>query len=104
MGVPKNQGVETFPDPAGHFGAPWWLFLILQAVWRYGVACGERVPPLPLGWYIQVLSPAGDLVAYLLKLELLEVIPGPGLSNMGGGPALIRPLFFLKMIQDKIAI
>ena len=21
-GAPKNQGVDTFPDPVGHFGAP----------------------------------------------------------------------------------
>ena len=31
-GVPKNIGVGTFPDPFGHFGAPWWPFWILQAV------------------------------------------------------------------------
>ena len=32
--MPKNFGVDTFPDPVGHFEAPWRLFLILQAVWR----------------------------------------------------------------------
>ena len=43
--MPKNLGVDTFPDPVGHFGAHW------HAVWRCGVAGGERVPPAPLGWY-----------------------------------------------------
>ena len=28
----KNLGVDTFPDPVGHFGAPRWLFWILQPV------------------------------------------------------------------------
>ena len=49
--MPKNLGVHTFPDPVGHFGAPWRPFWILQAVWRCrrcGVAGGERVPPSPL--------------------------------------------------------
>ena len=52
--MPKNLRVDTFPDPVGHFGAPWRPYWILQAVWRCrrcGVAGGERVPPLPLGWY-----------------------------------------------------
>ena len=34
---PKNQGLEGFPEPVGHFGAPWWPFLILQVV-----QCGRR--------------------------------------------------------------
>ena len=29
-GVPKNLGVDTFPDPVGHFGAPWRPFWILR--------------------------------------------------------------------------
>ena len=52
--TPKNLGVDTFPDPVGHFGAPWRPFWILQAVRRCrrcGVAGGQRAPPSPLGWY-----------------------------------------------------
>ena len=30
--MPKNLGVNTFPDPIGHFGAPWRPFWIFQAV------------------------------------------------------------------------
>ena len=33
-GTPKNLGVDTFPDPLRHFGAPWRPFWILQAVRR----------------------------------------------------------------------
>ena len=32
--MPKNLGVDTFPDPVCHFGAPWRPFWILQAVRR----------------------------------------------------------------------
>ena len=32
--LPKNLGIDTFPDPISHFGAPWWQFLILKAVRR----------------------------------------------------------------------
>ena len=28
----KNLGVDTFPDPVRHFGAPWRPFWILQAL------------------------------------------------------------------------
>ena len=48
-GVPKNIGVETFPDPVGHYGAPQRPFWFCG---RCGIAGGERVPPAPLGWYI----------------------------------------------------
>ena len=27
-------GLDPFPDPVGHFGAPWWPFWVLQAVRR----------------------------------------------------------------------
>ena len=30
--MPKNLGVDTFPDPVGHFEATWWPFWILQAL------------------------------------------------------------------------
>ena len=30
MGAPKNQEVDPFPDPVGHFGAPWRPFLIYE--------------------------------------------------------------------------
>ena len=39
-GAPKNLGEDTFPDPVGHFGAPKWSFLILQAVRRWTSALG----------------------------------------------------------------
>ena len=29
--MPKNLGVDTFPDPVRHFGAPWRPLWILQA-------------------------------------------------------------------------
>ena len=32
--TPKNLGVDTFPDPLFHYGAPWRPFSILQAVRR----------------------------------------------------------------------
>ena len=32
--TPKNLGVDSFPDPVRHFGAPWRPFWILQAVRR----------------------------------------------------------------------
>ena len=32
--MPKNLGVDTFPDPVRHFGVPWQPFWILQAVRR----------------------------------------------------------------------
>ena len=32
--LPKNLGVDTFPDPVGHFGAHWRPFWVLQAVRR----------------------------------------------------------------------
>ena len=30
----RKPGVDTFPDPVGHFGAPYQSFFILQAVRR----------------------------------------------------------------------
>ena len=30
----NNLGLDPFPDPVGHFGAPWWPFWVLQAVRR----------------------------------------------------------------------
>ena len=32
--MPKNLRVETYPEPVGYFGAPWWPYWILQAVRR----------------------------------------------------------------------
>ena len=34
-GAPKNLGVDTFPDPVGHFGAPWWPFWISRVLGIY---------------------------------------------------------------------
>ena len=28
--MPNNLGLDPFPDPVGHFGAPWWPFWIFQ--------------------------------------------------------------------------
>ena len=46
--MPKNLGVDTFPDPVGHFRSPGGHFGFCR---QCGVAGGERVPPSPLGWY-----------------------------------------------------
>ena len=46
--MPKNQGVDTFPDPVGHLGPPGGHFGYCR---RCGVAGDERAPPSPLGWY-----------------------------------------------------
>ena len=45
MGVPKKLGVDTFPDPVGHYGF----------CRQCGVAVDERVTPAPLGWYFQTV-------------------------------------------------
>ena len=34
--MPKNLGVNIFPDPVGHFGAHWRPFWILQVMQRCG--------------------------------------------------------------------
>ena len=34
MGVPKNQGVDPFPDPVSHFGPP--LAAILDCLGAHG--------------------------------------------------------------------
>ena len=48
MGAPKNLGVDTFPDPVGHFGPPsGHLGFCRQCC----VEDGELVPPAPIGWY-----------------------------------------------------
>ena len=51
--MPKNLGVDIFPDPVGHFGAQWRPFWILQAVRR----CRRWTSaPAPLGWYLGIFS------------------------------------------------
>ena len=37
--MPKNLGVNTIPDPIGHFGAPWQLF------WIFEVLIGGMIEP-----------------------------------------------------------
>ena len=55
-GAPKNLGVDTFPDPVGHFGLSGLLGVA-------GIAGGERVPPAPLGWYSSSFFPvAADML------------------------------------------
>ena len=44
-GAPKKLRVDTFPNPVGHSGFCRWC----------GIAGGERVPTVPLGWYLVVL-------------------------------------------------
>ena len=77
----QRQRSGPFPDFCDHYETTWWPFGILQAVrhrrqfgvagslaqqvgriaggqpcrWS-GVAGGERVPPLPLGWYFKAVS------------------------------------------------
>ena len=46
MGAPKNQEVDTFPDPVGHFGFCRWC----------GIAGGERVTLAQLGWYLHTAA------------------------------------------------
>ena len=60
MGVLKNLRVDTFPNPVHHF-----VFCR-----QYGMAGGERVPPVPLGWYIVKLH--SDL-RILTQLQLVGV-------------------------------
>ena len=70
--MPKNLRVDTFPDPVGHFGAPWQPYWILHAVRRCrqgGVAGGERVPPSPLGWYYNV-----GFIYCLTLINMIECI------------------------------
>ena len=50
--APKETGVDTFPDPIGHFVAPSDHFGFCK--WC-GIAGGKRVPPAPLGWYSRKL-------------------------------------------------
>ena len=57
--MPKNLGVDTFPDPVGHFGF----------CRRCGVAGAERVPPSPLGWYFIPISILGWRSILLLTPE-----------------------------------
>ena len=50
MGVPKNLGVNSFPDPVGHYAVLWWPL----GFCRWGtVAGGEQAP---LGWYFNYRS------------------------------------------------
>ena len=28
----NNLGLDPFPDPVGHFGAPWWPFWIFEVL------------------------------------------------------------------------
>ena len=46
--MPKNLGVDTFPDPVGHIGF----------CRRCGVAVGEQMPPSPQGWYFLYTLPS----------------------------------------------
>ena len=46
LGGSNNLGFDLFPDPVGHFGFSR----------HFGIAGGERVPPLPLGWYFRSFS------------------------------------------------
>ena len=48
VGMPNNLGLDPFLDPIGHFEAPCGHFGFCR---RCGVAGGEGVPPVPLGWY-----------------------------------------------------
>ena len=53
----NNLGLNLCQDPVRHFWAPWWPFWTLLVVgcsrWCC-VAGSERVPPPPLGWYLNI--------------------------------------------------
>ena len=63
--MPNNLGLDPFPDPVGHFGAPWRPFWILQAVRRcrrWASAPGAArlvfnyISHFALSWFISVSS------------------------------------------------
>ena len=81
-GAPKNLGVHPFPDPIGHFGAPWQPFQIFEVLREAGgkvlqaVRCcrREQVPPSPLGWYCILLSSISDLLSrFTLQIILFRL-------------------------------
>ena len=39
MGAPNNLGVDPFPDPLSHFGAPWWPFWMGSGVFQAVSEC-----------------------------------------------------------------
>ena len=51
--MPKNIGLDAFQDPVGHFG---------PTGRQCGIAGGERVPPVLLGWYSSSYSFWGRLL------------------------------------------
>ena len=58
-GVPKNLGLDNFPDPVSHFGAPGSHFDFA------GGAGAEGVPPVTRGWYYFYLSADQHLFFYI---------------------------------------
>ena len=76
--MPKNLGVDTFPDPVGHFGPPGGHFGFCS--WC-GVAGGERVSPSPLGWY--------SIYIFHSQSSNLDTIAG----GYNVDPGFARPMF-----------
>ena len=38
--IPENLGVDTFPDPIGHFGASWWILQVVRRCRQWASAPG----------------------------------------------------------------
>ena len=92
--MPKNLGVDTFPDPLSHFGAHWHAVLRCG---RCGVAGDERVPPAPLGWYC-MLNIIGLIICSLIgnSLVLYNLI----LGKDSLGKKRIKTLFLHLALAD----
>ena len=67
-GTPKNLGVDTFPDPLCHFGAPWRPFWILQAVRR----C-RRLASAPSAARLGFLTVTMQNTIYSLQKNLFDI-------------------------------
>ena len=80
--IPKNQGVDTFPDPVGHFGAPWRPFWMLQAVSK----CPLRSQP---GIYVKI-SREGREVNMISTTNTVSKINQSKIGWEGGGSTSIQ--------------
>ena len=59
----NNLGVNPYPDPVNHFGAPWQPFWILQAVRR----CRRRASVPFTAWLVLILFFLLGLVNHVLE-------------------------------------
>ena len=116
--MPKNLGVDTFPDPVGHFGPPWQPFWILQAVWHcrqwasapfatrlvfvtffYGSQCKVQQHTVSIqGRYISYNIPS---ISQIVSRHWRTMRQDPYLSQVFSQPALVaykRP----ENLRDKL--